>query len=234
MEKDTLIYIVDDEEDIAHLIDVTLKKNNYKTKIFYNGISLLSAIENKIPDIIILDLMLPDISGEQITNKLKSNEKYKYIPIIMVTAKGDEFDKVIGLEIGADDYIAKPFSTRELVARVKAVLRRIEQEHEKLKGDELRAVLNYNDIIKLDINKFAVTVYDEPVNLTHAEFKILEYLIKNRGWVLSRDKILSYLWGNEKYVIDRTIDVHIRHLREKLKNAGKFIKNIRGVGYKIE
>lgn len=234
MGKEILVYIVDDEEDIAHLIDVAMKKNNYKTKVFYNGKSLLSAIDYKVPDIIILDLMLPDISGEEITNKLKSNEKYKYIPIIMVTAKGDEFDKVIGLEIGADDYIAKPFSTRELAARVKAVLRRIEQEHEKLKGDELRAVLNYNDIIKLDINKFTATVYDEPVNLTHAEFKILEYLIKNRGWVLSRDKILSYLWGDEKYVIDRTIDVHIRHLREKLKNAGKFIKNIRGVGYKIE
>jgi len=150
------------------------------------------------------------------------------VPIIMVTAKGEEMDKVLGLELGADDYMAKPFSPKELVARVKAQLRRhglLAQEPRKIE---------IGGILTLDLTKYEVTLSGSRIELTSTEFKILELLSSKKGWVFSRDKILNYLWGDEKAVVDRTVDVHIRHLREKLGDAAQFIKNIRGVGYKLE
>jgi two-component system phosphate regulon response regulator PhoB/two-component system alkaline phosphatase synthesis response regulator PhoP len=221
------IAIVDDEPDIVELITYHLKKENFKVNEFYDGESLLSYIENYIPDLIILDLMLPEIDGLEICRILKKENRTSLIPIIMLTAKGTEIDKVVGLELGADDYIVKPFSPRELVARVKAVLRRGSCKEET-------SLIQIGKILEIDLQKFEVSVENIKINLTSTEFKVLKLLTKNIGWVYSRNQILDYLWGNEKIVLDRTIDVHIKNLREKLGKAGKFIKNIRSIGYKIE
>ncbi|MFH1249589.1 MAG: response regulator transcription factor [bacterium] len=175
----------------------------------------------------ILDLMLPDIDGIEVCKQLKSDKKTSNFPIIMLTAKGDEFDKVLGLELGADDYITKPFSTRELVARVRAVLRRY-----RMKTAE--STININNDLVIDLQRYSVTVNGHPVNLTSTEFNILKVLATKRGWVFSREQLLQHLWGDDKIVISRTIDVHIKHLREKLGSAAHYIKNIRGVGYKLE
>ncbi len=172
--------------------------------------------------------MLPDHDGFEICKILKKDNKTSGVPIIMLTAKGEEMDKVLGLELGADDYITKPFSPRELVARVKAVLRRLERKQEKNK------VISINNIIHVDMQKYKVFIKDKEIKLTTTEFNILTILAQHRGWVLSRDQLLDHLWGDEKIVVDRTIDVHIRHLREKLGKYSNVIKNIRGVGYKLE
>ena len=225
------IFIVDDEEDIVELVLLNLKKNNYESSGFYNAKSFLEAIIKKKPDLVILDLMLPDMDGIEICKKLRSMNEYRDIPIIMLTAKQDEIDKVIGLEVGADDYITKPFSPRELVARVKALLRRSEFKDNNNKDD----ILNIDDSVFIDLKKYEV--YDNNKNqirLTKTEFKLLTILVGKRGWVFSRDSLLDKIWGEEKYVIDRTIDVHVKNLREKLGEVGKMIKNIRGVGYKLD
>jgi two-component system phosphate regulon response regulator PhoB/two-component system alkaline phosphatase synthesis response regulator PhoP len=222
-----LIAVVDDEPDIAELVRVHLKKARFKVKTFLSGDEFYDFLSQNIPDLIILDLLLPDIDGLEICKDLKSNPELKDTPIIMLTAKGDEMDKILGLELGADDYITKPFSPRELLARVKAVLRRGKknQETDRIKVDES---------ISIDRAKHEVRIKGNLVALTTTEFKILELLVSKKGWVFSREKILDYLWGSEKAVLDRTVDVHIRHLREKLGAQGKLIKNIRGVGYKLE
>ncbi len=223
-----IVAIIDDEPDIVELVSLHLTKAGFKVKGFFDAKSFYQFLHKEIPDIIILDLMLPDIDGIEICKYLKMNEKYSLIPIIMLTARGDESDKVLGLELGADDYVTKPFSPRELVARVKAVLRR-----GKLSQQE-RKIIKIDNILKIDLQKYEVYVNEKKVGLTTTEFKILEILSKKRGWVFSRDQLLDYLWGDDKIVIDRTIDVHIKHLRDKLGPAGKFIKNIRGIGYKLE
>lgn len=226
-----LIAVIDDEEDILNLVSLHLKKNNYDIITFKDGISFIEALKKKLPDLIILDLMLPDKDGIEICKYLKSNDSYKKIPIIMLTAKHEEVDKLVGLEVGADDYITKPFSLRELSARVKAVLRRWEIEPETSNNN----VLNIDNKLFVDLNKHEVCdINDNIINLTQTEFKLLHILLDKRGWVFSREKLLDKIWGNEKYVIDRTIDVHIKYLREKLKESGKLIKNIRGVGYKFD
>lgn len=227
-----LIAIVDDEKDIVELVSINLKKNKYKTSVYYNAESFFRGIKEVKPDLIILDLMLPDMDGIDICKNLKSDKEFKSIPIIMLTAKQDETDKIIGLEIGADDYITKPFSPRELVARVKAVLRRWEQINPEILEEK---ILKIDDLITIDLLKHVV--YDKnnkKIDLTSTEFNILVILTEKREWVFSRDKLLHKLWGHDKYVIDRTIDVHIKNLREKLGKAGKLIKNIRGIGYKLD
>jgi two-component system phosphate regulon response regulator PhoB/two-component system alkaline phosphatase synthesis response regulator PhoP len=171
--------------------------------------------------------MLPDADGLEICKDLKKKDQYSSIPIIMLTAKGEEMDKILGLELGADDYVTKPFSPKELVARVKAVLRRQKKEEEPAK-------LEVGDILTIHPEKHEVYVGKKKIDLTSTEFRILYFLSSRRGWVFTRDQILDYLWGQEKAVVDRTIDVHIKHLREKLGKASHFIKNIRGVGYKLE
>ena len=224
------IVIVDDEEDIAELVSINLKKNNFSVKKYFTGSGLLNGLENHKPDLIILDLMLPDFDGIEICKKLKQNENYSDIPIIMLTAKADEIDKIIGLEIGADDYITKPFSPRELVARVKAVLRRQNRTSKKNKDNEIVI----KNILKIIPEKHEIRVEDELIELTATEFKILMILIEKTGWVFSREQLIEKLWNGEKFVSSRTIDVHINHLRKKLKKAGKFIKNNRGMGYKFD
>jgi DNA-binding response OmpR family regulator len=223
-----VIAIVDDEPDILNLVSLSLEKAGFSTYKFELADELHKYLTKEIPDLIILDLMLPDADGFDVCKDLKKNDRYSSIPIIILTAKGDETDRILGLEFGADDYVVKPFSPRELAARVKAVLRRGEIKKEVLK------VIEIGKILKIDLQKFQVFVNDKKIELTSTEFKIVELLSGKIGWVYSRNQILDHLWGNDKIVVDRTIDVHIRNLREKLGEAGKSVKNVRGIGYKIE
>jgi len=223
----SLITVLDDEEDIVQLVSLHLRKAGFSVEGFMDVGSFYNFIESQSPDLIILDLMLPDADGFEICKYLKKQDDFSSIPIIMLTAKGEETDKVLGLELGADDYVTKPFSPRELVARVKAVLRRREQKDDGRK-------INVGGILVIDTEKYEVTVNGEKVELTTTEFKILQLLCSKKSRVFTRNQILNHLWGDEKYVIDRTIDVHVRNLREKLGDAAKFIKSVRGIGYKLE
>ncbi len=222
-----LIAIVDDEPDILELVSIHLEKNGYRSEKFLNGETFLAFLQKSRPDLIVLDLMLPDMDGLDICKYLKRENDLSTIPIIMLTAKGEETDKILGLELGADDYVTKPFSPKELIARIRAVLRR-KQETAATK------VLAAGGILSIDTDKHEVRVHSRKIDLTSTEFRILQLLISKKGWVFSREKILDYLWGQEKAVVDRTIDVHIKHLREKLGEAAALIKNVRGVGYKLE
>jgi len=222
-----LIAIVDDEPDILELVSLHLKKSGFKIKEFLNPRNFLDFIKETTPDLLILDLMLPDTDGFDVCRFLQKDEKYSSIPIIMLTAKNEETDKILGLELGADDYITKPFSPRELVARVRAVLRRKEKKEETEKID-------IGGVLAIDLEKYNVAVSGKKIALTSTEFRILKQLSLKKGRVFTREQILDYLWGKEKAVVDRTIDVHIKNLRDKLGKAGQFIKNLRGIGYKIE
>lgn len=221
------IVIVDDEPDIVELVTLHLNKAGYRVVSFELAQELLKYLISKTPDLIILDLMLPDGDGIDICKLLKMEPRTASVPVIMLTAKTDEMDKILGLEIGADDYVTKPFSPRELLARIKAVLRREE------KTVRMNQITVGNSII-IDLQKYEVFVENIKIELTSSEFKILKLLTEKIGWVYSRESILDYLGVNSKGVLDRTVDVHIKNLREKLGPSGKFIKNIRGVGYKIE
>ncbi len=227
--NDKVIAIVDDEEDIVELVSHHLKRDGLKVKEFYNGRDFLSYTKSLLPDLVILDIMLPGTDGLEICRILKNNRRTSSLPIIMLTAKGTEADIVVGLELGADDYIIKPFSPRELVVRVKNILRRVSKEEE-------RETLIRIGSLSLDSEKFEVTVDKEKIELTTTEFKILEVLAEGRGKVFTRDQLLKKKrsWGDEKLVYDRTIDVHIKNLREKLGKAGGMVKTIRGIGYKLE
>lgn len=222
-----LIFVIDDEPDIVELVTIHLKKAMFKVKGFSDAESFYRFLDEKTPDLIILDLMLPDADGLEICKYLKKEDKFSSIPIIMLTAKGDETDKILGLEFGADDYVTKPFSPRELVARVKAVLRRRQKAEESGK-------LEIGGILTIDPASYEVVVEGRKIELTTTEFRILKLLLSKKSKVFSRYDILDHLWGDEKIVLDRTIDVHIRNLRDKLGKAGQFIKNIRGIGYKLE
>lgn len=222
-----LIAIIDDEPDILELVSLHLTRTGFSVKEFADADSFNTFIETNTPDLIVLDLMLPDTDGLELCKTLKKKDAFATIPVIMLTAKGEETDKILGLELGADDYVTKPFSPKELVARVKAVLRRQTRKVESKKIEIAGRVL-------IDLEKFEVTVKGKKIDLTTTEFRVLQLLASRKGYVFSRDTILNYLWGDEKAVVDRTIDVHIRHLREKLGSAASLIKNIRGIGYKLE
>jgi DNA-binding response OmpR family regulator len=227
--SDKVVAIVDDEEDIVNLVSHHLKREGYKVKEFHNGRDFLLFLESIVPDLVVLDIMLPGIDGLEICRMLKNRSRTSSIPIIMLTAKASEADVVVGLEIGADDYIVKPFSPREMTARVKSLLRRVNSKEGKEPKLEIGP-------ISLNSDRYEVTVNGKRVDLTTTEFKILEVLIEKRGSVFTRDQLLKKkrLWGDDKLVYDRTIDVHIKNLREKLGKAGNMIKTIRGIGYKLE
>jgi two-component system phosphate regulon response regulator PhoB len=226
---DKIIAIVDDEEDILELVSHHLKRDGFKVKGFHNGRDFLLYTNTLLPDLVILDIMLPGADGLEICRILKNNSRTSSLPIIMLTAKGTEADIVVGLELGADDYIVKPFSPRELIARVKNILRRVGKEQDREKPIRIGP-------LSIDSEKFEVTVDGKQIELTTTEFKILEVLAEGRGKVFTRDQLLKKkrIWGDEKLVYDRTIDVHIKNLREKLGKAGGMVKTIRGIGYKIE
>ncbi len=221
------IAALDDEADILELLKVNLTKAGYRFEGFQEAEDLYRYLEREKPNIILLDLMLPGTDGLEVCRRVRRSEGLADIPIIMLTARGDESDKVVGLELGADDYVTKPFSVKELVARIHAVLRRPGGNE----GAARRIVIGP---LVVDLDKFEVTAGGAKIDLTATEFKILQLLASRKGRVFTRDQILDFLWGQEKAVIDRTVDVHIRNLREKLGEAGALIKNIRGVGYKLE
>jgi two-component system phosphate regulon response regulator PhoB/two-component system alkaline phosphatase synthesis response regulator PhoP len=221
-----VIAALDDEADILELLKVSLEKAGHRFEGFQDANDLFRYLSRERPSLILLDLMLPDTDGLEVCRQIRRSDTLAGIPIIMLTAKGAESDKVAGLELGADDYVTKPFSVKELVARVHAVLRRPG-------GGEPGPRIAVGTLV-IDLEKFEVTAGGSKVDLTATEFKILQLLASRKGRVFTRDQILDFLWGSEKAVIDRTIDVHIRNLREKLGEAASLIKNIRGVGYKVE
>lgn len=223
------IAVVDDEPDILELVSLHLKKNHFSVREFSDASSFIKYLNSSIPDLVVLDVMLPDADGFEVCKYMKRKKDLAHVPIVMLTARSEEADTVLGLDLGADDYIRKPFSPKELVARIKTVLRRFESKLET--GTPAKIIIG-NMII--DPDRLEVVIGGHKVELTSTEFRILQLLASEEGRVFSRDKILDYLWGDEKAVVDRTIDVHIRHLRVKLGAAAKLIRNVHGVGYKLE
>jgi two-component system alkaline phosphatase synthesis response regulator PhoP len=225
------ILIIEDEEHIVELIKFNLENNGYKVSFALDGWEGLELIENEQPDLVLLDLMLPKVDGIDICNRVKNNKNLKDIPIIMLTAKSGETDKIIGLEIGADDYITKPFSVRELLARIKVILRR----YHKTKDVNLEGSLSVDDLV-IDIDKHEVSREGHVFELTLKEFELLRILALNKGRVLSRSYLLDEIWGYDYFGETRTVDVHIRHLRSKIEEGSgkKYIETVRGVGYKIK
>lgn len=227
---DEKVLIVDDEEHILELLRFNLSNSGYKVMTANNGIDALKIANEFKPSLMLLDLMLPGMDGFDVCKEIKRNKETQSISIIMLTAKGEELDKILGLELGADDYITKPFSIRELLARVKAVLRR------SLK-DEILGVEPYESgILKVDFERHEVNIRGKKIDMTLKEFELLEILIKNKGKILQRETLLDKVWGYEYIGETRTVDVHIRYLRKKIEEDDKnprFIETIRGVGYRF-
>lgn len=223
-----MIYCVEDEQNICELEVYTLQSVGLDAKGCSTGKELFEELENKLPQLILLDIMLPDEDGLNILRRLRSDERYAHIPVIMATAKGTEFDKVKGLDCGADDYIAKPFGMLEMVARIKAVLRRCEG-----RGVQQAVQTIKRDNLEVNLEEHKVLVDGEEVVLTLKEFELLKKFLLHSGIVFSRDKLLNDIWGYEFTGETRTVDVHIRTLRQKLGSAGDLVETIRGVGYRM-
>lgn len=218
-----MIYCVEDERNIRELLVYTLGTSGFEAKGLEDGQELKQALKEQLPELILLDIMLPGQDGYELLEFLKGNPDTSQIPVIMVTAKEAEYDKVRGLEAGADDYITKPFGMMEFLARVKAVLRRTKRQEDQYQYQGL----------KIDVKRRQVWDGERGVELTLKEFELLRYLMKNQGIVLTREQILEKIWGYEYYGETRTVDVHIRTLRQKLGDSGKWIETVRGVGYRI-
>lgn len=221
-----VVFVVEDDTNIREIERYALKNSGYEVEAFESGAQLFQKLKEEIPSLILLDIMLPGESGLDILAKIRGNAETARIPIIMVTAKTSELDKVKGLDLGADDYISKPFGVMELVSRVKALLRRANPVQ-----DEPQLTLGE---IHIDNDRHAVTIAGKPCELTFKEFELLKYLVINKGIVLSRDKLMNQVWGFEYEGESRTVDMHIKTLRQKLGDAGHYIKTVRNVGYMIE
>jgi two-component system alkaline phosphatase synthesis response regulator PhoP len=218
------IYIVEDDTDIAELIDFNLGMAGYDTKVFNNGDDAYEAIIDSPPDLLLLDLSLPGLSGIEIAKYIRSSPEVKELPIIMLTARSEETDKVIGLKTGADDYVTKPFSIKELLARIEAILRRTKSNYDSIFK---------SDLLTVDFSSHSVKCGDKPVSLSRKEFDILKSLIDSKGKVISRLQLVEQVWGNEDAADEHTINVNIKRLRDKLRNCKKMIKTIHGVGYRL-
>jgi two-component system alkaline phosphatase synthesis response regulator PhoP len=219
------ICCVEDDDNIRQLIVYALENSGFEAEGFDNGDEFLSKIENLTPDLILLDIMIPGADGLKILEELKKNNRLKDIPIIMITAKTSEFERVRGLDMGADDYICKPFGVMELISRVKAVIRRTN-------GSSLSNSFSFNGIL-VDYEKRIVTVDEKIVKLTYKEFELLYFLLKNQDIVMTRETLMNQLWGFDFEGETRTVDVHVATLRQKLGEKGNFIQTIRNVGYKV-
>lgn len=225
-----LIYIADDELNIRRLVAFALKDSGFETAEFPDGAQLLRAVNQRVPDAVVLDWMMPQPDGLAVCRTLRESPATRSVPILMLTARGEEIDRVLGLEIGADDYIVKPFSVKELCARVKAVLRRSRRQE----AEEEKVLTSGN--LAVDISRHMVKKDGAPVELTAKEFDLLVMLMKNRGKVLTRDTLLDKVWGVEYYGDTRTVDVHVRYLRQKVENNPEvpvYIQTVRGVGYRF-
>ncbi|MBI2082490.1 MAG: response regulator transcription factor [Deltaproteobacteria bacterium] len=223
------ILVIEDEKDIAELIEYNLRQEKFFVEFCLSGNQGLSKARHTLPDLIILDLMLPDVGGLEVCKTLKGDPKTAKIPVLILTAKAEEVDRIVGFEVGADDYLAKPFSPRELVLRVKAILRRIKEKEEISKT----ALLTFG-LLRLDPSKFQTKVGEKEVRLTAIEFKLLQYLLSSKGRVATRDMLLDQVWGYEAALTTRTVDTHVKRLREKLGKAGDYIETIRGIGYRFK
>lgn len=220
-----MIYLVEDDDNIRELVIYTLRTTGFEAKGFPDAAHFWEALGKELPELALLDIMLPDEDGLHILKRLRSTAETEALPVIMLTAKGTEYDRVIGLDSGADDYIPKPFGMMELVSRVKALLRRSGRQRDEKQYSA--------DMLSVDVKRHSVTVGGSAVALTHKEFELLCYLFENRGVVLTRDQILSKIWDYSYSGETRTVDVHIRTLRQKLGEAGNLIETVRGVGYRI-
>ena len=221
------VIIIEDERDLAELLAFNLEKEGWQTVVALDGKSGLERVTAELPDLVILDLMLPELSGIEVCRHLRKQEKTAAIPVIMVTAKGEEIDRVVGFEVGADDYLVKPFSTRELLLRIKALLRRATSPGQEEK-------LLSRGVLTIDTDRHRVTVKGEEINLTSTEFKLLQVMAERLGRMQSRDQLLRDVWGYSSNADTRTVDTHITRLRNKLGDAGDMIRTIRGYGYKME
>lgn len=228
------ILIIEDEPNIRELILYNLKTNGYEGIAAEDGIMGITMVHREKPDLILLDIMLPGKNGYEICRELR--DEGNNTPIIMITAKTEETDKVMGLEYGADDYISKPFGIREMMARIKAVLRRYEPSAEVVEVKDRDTVITVGDL-SINVERHEVTEGGRQIDLTLKEFELLQYLMENRGHVFSRDQLLNNIWGIDYSGETRTVDVHIRHLRQKLSdgsNEDRYIETIRGKGYKVK
>ncbi|MDR0996145.1 MAG: response regulator transcription factor [Zoogloeaceae bacterium] len=223
----TTIFLVEDDDDIRELVSYAVQSIGFSARAFPDGGAFFAALREETPDLVLLDVMLPGDDGLTILDKLKSNRNTRKTPVIMLTAKGAEFDRIHGLDMGADDYVAKPFSVMELLARIKAVLRRSDTGANKKADIEVGGV-------RLCPDSRNVFVGEEKVDLTFKEFEVLLYLMRHENIVVSRDQVLSSIWNCDFDGESRTVDMHIKSLRKKLKTEGKIIHTIRGIGYKAE
>ena len=225
------ILVIEDDRDISELISYNLGREGYDIACLYDGSQAVDFVNKRKPDMILLDLMLPEVDGIEICRTLKSDAVTKHIPIIMLTAKSEEADVVVGLQMGADDYIPKPFSPKVLIARIKAITRRTtDLQLTNAAQDNLRSFGDF----KLDLLKHKITYKGREVKLTSIEFDIVEFLSRSPGRVWSREQILDNVWKEGKFIIDRAVDVHVRGLRKKLGAAKDFIETVRGVGYRFK
>lgn len=223
------VLIIEDEADIQQLISYHFKQAGYRVETCSNGAEGLKKARESKPDLLILDLMLPGIDGLEVCRTLKGDPQTRVIPIIMLTAKNEEVDKVVGFELGADDYMGKPFSPRELLLRAKAVLRRTQSVPREV--DE--KVLQFGELA-IDLPRHKVFAGSQEIELTSIEFKLLRYLLETKGRVQSRDTLLDKVWGYDAFVTTRTVDTHVKRLREKLGKLGDYVETVRGVGYRFK
>jgi two-component system phosphate regulon response regulator PhoB len=222
------VLVVEDERDLAELLAYNLEKEGYQALVTGTGLEGLETARRELPDLILLDLMLPGMMGTEVCSSLRHSEKTRGIPVLMLTARGDEIDRVVGFEMGADDYIVKPFSMRELMLRIRAILRRSSQEP----GSSERQVTK--GTIVIDCGSHRVTVAGDEIELTSTEYKLLLYLAEHTGRVMQRELLLQDVWGYNFVGDTRTVDTHVTRLRQKLGDAGEMIKTVRGFGYKLE
>lgn len=219
--------IVEDERDLLDTLDYNLQREGYRTRCAATGTEAMSLVnERPLPDLVVLDLMLPDMSGTEICRSIRGNDQTKNVPVLMLTAKGEEIDRVVGFEVGADDYVTKPFSVRELALRIRAILRRsrtTEEETEQLEFGRL----------SVDASAHRCWVDGEETQLTALEFKLLTTLMRRRGRVQTREVLLTDVWGFSAEVTTRTVDTHVKRLRQKIGEAGRYIETLRGVGYRF-
>jgi two-component system phosphate regulon response regulator PhoB len=220
------VFIVEDEPDLRDTLKYNLENEGFSVKAFSNGEDFLSSVDKNKPSLVILDLMLPGVSGLDVCRELRSNNNYHGIGIVMLTAKSEEIDRIVGFELGADDYVTKPFSVRELILRVKVILK-------KRTDDGVNEQLLEFGPILMNLDAHEVSINEKVVNLTALEFKLLKHLLKRKGRVQTRDQLLGDVWGYSSEVTTRTVDTHIKRLREKLGEPGNLIQTIRGVGYRF-